>query len=191
MKVTPQAELPEILLIEPQVFGDERGFFKETFHAQRYRDTGMPLPFVQDNVSRSRQGILRGLHLQNPYAQGKLVSVLEGEVFDVAVDVRVGSPNFGKWVGVTLSAQNHRQLYVPPGFAHGFAVTSEFALFVYKCTDLYHPETELGIAFDDPALAIRWPVDQPIVGEKDRRNLPLAQIDQSKLPRYAPAASAP
>jgi dTDP-4-dehydrorhamnose 3,5-epimerase len=190
MKVTPQAELPEVLLIEPQVFGDERGFFKETFHAQRYQGAGMPFPFVQDNVSRSRQGILRGLHLQNPYAQGKLVSVLEGEVFDVAVDVRVGSPNFGKWVGITLSAQNHRQLYVPPGFAHGFVVTSEFALFVYKCTDLYHPETELGVAFDDPALAIHWPVAQPIVGDKDRKNLPLAQIEPSKLPRYA-ATSVP
>jgi dTDP-4-dehydrorhamnose 3,5-epimerase len=185
MKVTRQVELPELLLIEPQVFGDERGFFKETFHADRYREAGMPLPFVQDNVSRSRQGILRGLHLQNPYSQGKLVSVMEGEVFDVAVDVRVGSPNFGKWVGVTLSAQNHRQLYVPPGFAHGFVVTSEFALFVYKCTDLYHPETEVGVAFDDPALAIAWPVAQPIVGDKDRKNLPLAQIDPAKLPRYA------
>jgi dTDP-4-dehydrorhamnose 3,5-epimerase len=184
MKVTPQVELPEVLLIEPQVFGDERGFFKETFHADRYREAGMPLPFVQDNTSRSRHGILRGLHLQNPYTQGKLVSVLEGEVFDVAVDVRVGSPRFGKWVGVTLSAQNHRQLYVPPGFAHGFLVTSEFALFVYKCTDLYHPECELGVAFDDPALGIRWPVAAPIVGDKDKKNLPLAQIDPRKLPRF-------
>jgi dTDP-4-dehydrorhamnose 3,5-epimerase len=189
MKVTPQVELPEVLLIEPQVFGDERGFFKETFHADRYREAGMPLSFVQDNVSRSRHGILRGLHLQNPYTQGKLVSVMEGEVFDVAVDVRVGSPNFGKWVGVTLSAQNHRQLYVPPGFAHGFLVTSEFALFVYKCTDLYHPECELGVAFDDPALSISWPVPAPIVGDKDRKNLALAKIDQAKLPRYVAALS--
>jgi dTDP-4-dehydrorhamnose 3,5-epimerase len=183
MKVTPQAELPEVLLIEPQVFGDKRGFFKETYHQDRYRDAGMP-PFVQDNVSRSGYGILRGLHLQNPHAQGKLVSVLEGEVFDVAVDVRVGSPSFGKWIGVTLSAENHRQLYVPPGFAHGFLVTSESALFVYKCSDLYHPECEVGVAFDDPALAIRWPVTDPVVGDKDRKNLPLAQIDQAKLPRY-------
>jgi dTDP-4-dehydrorhamnose 3,5-epimerase len=184
MKVTPQVELPEVLLIEPQVFGDERGFFKETFHADRYREAGMPLAFVQDNVSRSRHGILRGLHLQNPYAQGKLVSVMEGEVYDVAVDVRVGSPRFGKWVGVTLSAQNHRQLYVPPGFAHGFLVTSESALFVYKCTDLYHPECELGIAFDDPELGIAWPVAEPIVGDKDRKNARLSQIDPGKLPRY-------
>lgn len=187
MQVTPQA-IPEVLLVEPQVFGDERGFFKETFHAERYAAAGMRLPFVQDNVSRSRHGILRGLHLQNPHAQGKLVSVSEGEVFDVAVDVRVGSPSFGKWVGVTLSAQNHRQLYVPPGFAHGFVVTSESAVFIYKCTDLYHPECELGIAFDDPELAIAWPVAEPIVGDKDRKNLPLSKIAQDKLPRYQPQA---
>jgi dTDP-4-dehydrorhamnose 3,5-epimerase len=183
MQVTPLS-LSEVLLIEPQVFGDERGYFKETYHAQRYAQAGMRLAFVQDNVSRSRHGILRGLHLQHPHAQGKLVSVSEGEVFDVAVDVRVGSPNFGKWVGVTLSAQNHHQLYVPPGFAHGFCVTSEMAVFVYKCTDLYHPETELGVAFDDPALAIVWPVAAPIVGDKDRKNLPLSKIDPNKLPRY-------
>lgn len=183
MQVTPLS-LREVLLIEPQVFGDERGYFKETYHAQRYAQAGMRLSFVQDNVSRSKHGILRGLHLQHPHAQGKLVSVTEGEVFDVAVDVRVGSPNFGKWVGVTLSAQSHHQLYVPPGFAHGFCVTSEMAVFVYKCTDLYHPETELGVAFDDPALAIAWPVAAPIVGDKDRKNLPLSKIDPSKLPRY-------
>jgi len=183
MKVTPLG-LSDVLLIEPQVHGDERGYFKETFHAERYAQAGMRLPFVQDNASRSRHGILRGLHLQNPFSQGKLVSVSEGEVFDVAVDVRVGSPNFGKWTGVTLSAQNHLQLYVPPGFAHGFLVTSESAVFVYKCTDLYHPECELGIAFDDPAIDIRWPVSAPAVGEKDRKNLPLSKIDPARLPRY-------
>ena len=183
MRVTP-LELSEVLLIEPQVFGDERGYFKETFHAERYAQAGMPLPFVQDNASRSRRGILRGLHLQNPFAQGKLVSVSEGEVFDVAVDVRVGSPTFGKWVGVTLSAQNHLQLYVPPGFAHGFCVTSEAAVFVYKCTELYHPEAELGVAFDDPELGIGWPIAEPLVGDKDRKNLRLSQIDRAKLPRY-------
>jgi dTDP-4-dehydrorhamnose 3,5-epimerase len=183
MKITPQV-LPEVLLIEPQVFGDERGYFKETYHATRYAEVGITLPFVQDNVSRSRHGILRGLHLQSPHAQGKLVSVSEGEVFDVAVDVRVGSPNFGKWTGATLSAQNHLQLYIPPGFAHGFLVTSESAVFVYKCTDLYHPECELGIAFDDPAIGIRWPISAPVVGEKDRKNLPLAEVDPARLPRY-------
>jgi len=182
MEVIPQA-IPEVLLIKPQVFGDERGFFKETFHAERYAQAGMP-PFVQDNLSRSRHGTLRGMHLQNPYGQGKLVSVVEGEVYDVAIDVRVGSPTFGKWVGVTLSASNHHQLYVPPGFAHGFCVTSEVALFSYKCTDLYHPECEVGVAYDDPALGITWPVAAPLVSGKDKANLPLAQIDPAKLPRY-------
>lgn len=183
MKVTPLA-LSDVLLIEPQVHGDERGYFKETYHAERYAQAGMRMPFVQDNVSRSRHGILRGLHLQNPFSQGKLVSVSEGEVFDVAVDVRVGSPSFGKWVGATLSAQNHRQMYVPPGFAHGFCVTSEVAVFVYKCTELYHPEAELGVAFDDPALGIAWPLSAPVVSDKDRTNLPLSKIDPAKLPRY-------
>jgi len=182
MEVIPQA-IPEILLIEPKVFGDARGFFKETFHAERYAAAGMP-PFVQDNLSRSKRGTLRGLHLQQPYAQGKLVSVVEGEVYDVAVDVRVGSPTFGKWVGVTLSADNHLQLYVPPGFAHGFCVTSELALFSYKCTDLYHPETEVGVAYDDPALGIPWPVAEPLVSDKDRQNARLAAIDPARLPRY-------
>jgi dTDP-4-dehydrorhamnose 3,5-epimerase len=183
MEIVPQ-ELPEVLLIKPQVFGDERGYFKETFHAERYREAGMPLPFVQDNLSRSRYGTLRGLHLQQPYSQGKLVSVVDGEVFDVAVDVRVGSPTFGKWTGVTLSDKNHWQLYVPPGFAHGFCVTSESALFAYKCTDLYHPECEVGVAFDDPAIGITWPVAAPLVGAKDQANLPLAKIDPTRLPRY-------
>jgi dTDP-4-dehydrorhamnose 3,5-epimerase len=183
MEVVPQ-ELPEVLLIKPPVFGDERGYFQETFHAQRYAAAGMTLPFVQDNLSRSRHGTLRGLHLQQPHSQGKLVSVLEGEVFDVAVDVRVGSPTFGRWVSAIISAQNHHQLYVPPGFAHGFVVTSENALFSYKCTDLYHPECELGIAWNDPELGIPWPVQAPLVGGKDQKNQTLAQLDRAKLPRY-------
>jgi dTDP-4-dehydrorhamnose 3,5-epimerase len=186
VRVTPQ-KLPEVLLIEPQVFGDERGFFVETFQQERYARHGMELGFVQDNLSRSSRGILRGLHLQNPHAQGKLVSVVEGEVFDVAVDVRVGSPWFGQWVGVYLSAQNHHQLYVPPGFAHGFCVTSEFAQFSYKCTDLYHPECELGIAYDDPEIGVTWPIEQPILGGKDQKNPRLAQIDRAKLPRFVEA----
>lgn len=184
MEIVPQEQLPEVLLIKPQVFGDERGYFKETFHAERYAAAGMRLPFVQDNLSRSRKGTLRGLHLQHPHGQGKLVSVVEGEVFDVAVDVRLGSPTFGRWTGAILSDKNHFQLYVPPGFAHGFCVTSESALFSYKCTDLYHPESELGVAFDDPELGIRWPVAQPLVGQKDQQNPKLADIDQHKLPRY-------
>ncbi|MDH3209322.1 MAG: dTDP-4-dehydrorhamnose 3,5-epimerase, partial [Burkholderiaceae bacterium] len=175
MKVIPQS-LPEVLLIEPQVFGDERGYFVETFHAERYAAAGMAAPLVQDNVSFSRQGILRGLHLQHPHSQGKLVYVLEGEVFDVAVDVRAGSPRFGTWVGVTLSSTNYRQMYVPPGFAHGFCVTSPSALFVYKCTDMYHPECELSVAFDDPDLAIVWPVAAPQVSAKDRAAPRLAQL---------------
>jgi dTDP-4-dehydrorhamnose 3,5-epimerase len=183
MEVIPQA-LPEVLLIKPKVFGDARGYFIETYASQRYLEAGVTLPFVQDNLSKSRRGILRGLHLQNPYAQGKLVSVVEGEVFDVAVDVRVGSPNFGKWVGAMLSADNHHQLWVPPGFAHGFCVTSDSALFSYKCTELYHPETELGVAYDDPALGIPWPVSAPELSAKDKLNLPLAKIDPAKLPRY-------
>ncbi|MDB4971665.1 MAG: dTDP-4-dehydrorhamnose 3,5-epimerase [Myxococcaceae bacterium] len=183
MEVIPQ-ELPEVLLIKPQVFGDERGYFIETFHRERYAQAGVALPFVQDNLSRSRHGTLRGLHLQEPHGQGKLVSVVEGEVFDVAVDVRIGSPTYGRWIGALLSDKNHHQLWVPPGFAHGFCVTSENALFSYKCTDLYHPEAELGIAFDDPDLAIAWPVSAPLVGAKDKANLTLAKIDPAKLPRF-------
>ena len=167
MQVIPQ-EIPELLLIEPKVFGDARGYFKETFHAERYAAAGMALPFVQDNVSRSRRGILRGLHMQNPYSQGKLVSVLEGEVYDVAVDVRLGSPTFGRWVGMLLSAENHRQFYVPPGFAHGFCVTSEVADVAYKCSSYYDAATESGIAYDDPAIGIEWPIGvEPIVSERD------------------------
>lgn len=183
MEVVAQ-ELPDILLIKPQVFGDERGYFVETFQAARYAQAGMTLPFVQDNLSRSRHGTLRGLHLQQPHGQGKLVSVLEGEVFDVAVDVRVGSPTFGRWVSALISDKNHHQLYVPPGFAHGFCVTSESAVFSYKCTDLYHPECEVGVAWDDPELVIPWPVASPLVGAKDRQHPPLSKIDPAKLPRY-------
>jgi dTDP-4-dehydrorhamnose 3,5-epimerase len=186
MKVTSLA-LPEVLLIEPKVFGDERGFFIETYQEARYRDAGIPETFVQDNVSRSSRGVLRGLHLQNPHGQGKLVHVLEGEVFDVAVDVRVGSKTFGRWVSATLSASNHHQLYVPQGFAHGFCVTSERALFCYKCTDLYHPEYEVGIAWDDADLAIEWPDGERIVSERDRahpRLHELSERSEGRLPHY-------
>jgi dTDP-4-dehydrorhamnose 3,5-epimerase len=183
MKVSP-LEIPEVLLIEPQVFGDERGFFLETYQAERYAKAGVQLPFVQDNVSRSCKGVLRGLHLQRPHDQGKLVSALEGEVFDVAVDLRVGSPTFGRWVGALLSAQNHHQLYVPPGFAHGFCVTSDYATFVYKCSDVYHPGCELGVAFDDPEIGIRWPIDEPRLSVKDQKNPRLSQIEPRRLPRY-------
>ena len=183
MKVT-RLELPEILLVEPKVFGDTRGYFVETFQAERYAEAGIGERFVQDNLSRSSRGTLRGLHLQHPRSQGKLVSVVEGEVFDVAVDVRVGSPSFGKWAGARLSSRDHRQMYIPPGFAHGFCVTSEHALFTYKCTEIYQPQYEVGVVWNDPALAIPWPVTQPTISEKDSRFLPLAEIDPARLPQW-------
>lgn len=184
MRVTA-LRVPDVLLIEPARFGDARGYFMETFSAERYAEAGVAGPFVQDNVSRSRRGVLRGLHLQHPFAQGKLVSVLEGEVFDVAVDVRVGSPTFGCWAGEYLSADNHRQLWVPPGFAHGFVVTSDDALFSYKCTDYYHPETERSIRWDDPRIGVLWPVADPLVSAKDQAGVPLADVAEALLPRYA------
>ncbi len=176
--------IPEVLHITPKRFGDARGFFAETFQAERYVQAGITLPFVQDNVSRSTRGVLRGLHLQNPTQQGKLVSVLDGEVYDVAVDVRVGSPTFGRHVGVMLSSERLDQLWVPPGFAHGFQVVSETALFVYKCTDTYAPPHELGIRFDDPALGIAWPIAAPSLSDRDRAHPTLAEIDPSRLPAY-------
>lgn len=176
--------LDGVLLIEPKVFGDSRGFFFEAWHLERYRDLGVPGTFVQDNVSRSVRGTLRGLHVQEPYAQGKLVQVLDGEVFDVAVDVRVGSPTFGRWVGERLSSENHRQMYVPPGFAHGFCVLSASALFAYKCTELYHPETELSIAWNDPAVAIDWPIEEPLLSNRDAGARTLREIPGERLPRW-------
>ncbi|MFK7998442.1 MAG: dTDP-4-dehydrorhamnose 3,5-epimerase [Polyangiales bacterium] len=176
--------LPGVLLITPRVFGDARGYFVETFALERYAEAGIDIPFVQDNLSRSPKGVLRGLHLQNPHGQGKLVQVVEGSVFDVAVDVRVGSPYFGKWVSTELSAENHCQLWVPPGFAHGFVVTSDHALFSYKCTDTYHPETELSVLWNDPAIGIEWPVESPVLSDKDAAANALADIDESRLPRW-------
>jgi len=160
--------LPEVLLIKPRVFRDARGHFLEAFHQARYREIGIDLPFVQDNVSRSGQGTLRGIHYQAKHSQGKLVSVTRGKVFDVAVDVRNGSPTFGKWVAAMLTDENHHQMYVPPGFAHGFCVLSETADFAYKCTDFYHPEDEVILAWNDPTVGIDWPIDKPILSEKDR-----------------------
>lgn len=183
MKVTPTA-LPEVLLIEPKVFGDERGFFFESWESSRYGEAGIAPDFVQDNLSKSRRKTLRGLHLQQPHGQGKLVSALEGEVWDVAVDVRIGSPRFGRWIAETLSADNKRQLYVPPGFAHGFCVLSDTALFHYKCTDTYHPECEVTVAWNDPALGIDWPVGDPIVSEKDNAGIALADLPESRLPAF-------
>lgn len=179
-----ETQLPDVLLIEPKVFGDHRGFFLETYHQARYRDAGIAMTFVQDNHSRSRRGVLRGLHYQLEQPQGKLVSVMCGQVFDVAVDIRRGSPNFGRWAGVVLDDVSRRQLYVPPGFAHGFLVLSEEVDFVYKCTDYYHPQSENGIAWDDPDIGIEWPDLDVVLSDKDRLNPRLNQQDPDKLPLY-------
>ena len=179
MKMTATA-LPEVLILEPQVFGDERGFFYESFNARRFAEiTGLTRDFVQDNHSRSARGVLRGLHYQLQQAQGKLVRVSAGEVYDVAVDIRRSSPNFGKWVGVHLSAENKRQMWVPEGFAHGFLVLSEYAEFLYKTTDYYAPAHERCIRWDDPQLAIDWPLNglTPQLSAKDRQGLSLQDAE--------------
>ena len=177
-------EIPEVKIIEPKVFGDSRGFFMETWNQARYAELGLPAAFVQDNMSFSQKGVLRGLHFQNPNSQGKLVYVLQGEVFDVAVDIRVGSPTFGKSVGVTLSSENKRQFYIPAGFAHGFCLTSDTALFAYKCTELYQPKLEYGVSWNDPDLGIKWPIDNPLLSEKDLIYPKLKDIELALLPRY-------
>jgi dTDP-4-dehydrorhamnose 3,5-epimerase len=174
--------LPGVLLIEPRVHGDSRGFFLETFHAERYAAAGVTGPFVQDNWSRSVRGTLRGMHFQEPQPQGKLVQVVAGAVYDVAADVRRGSPTFGRWVGYELSAENKRQLWVPPGFAHGFVVLSDVADFLYKCTALYRPEAERAVVWNDPDLAIAWPVAHPLLSAKDAAAPRLA--DAPVLPSY-------
>lgn len=182
MKVTP-TEHPEVLLIEADVFRDERGFFMETFHAEKFRQHGLPVTFVQDNHSRSTRGVLRGLHYQLEHPQGKLVRAASGEIFDVAVDIRKGSPNFGKWAGAILSEENCHQLYIPPGFAHGFCVLSKQADFLYKCTDLYAPGDEYGIAWDDPGIGIEWPELDYVLSGKDLHN-PGLRDSEAQLPAY-------
>lgn len=183
MKVIP-AVLPGVLIVEPAVHEDRRGFFMETWHAERYMRAGIPGPFVQDNLAYSVQGVLRGLHFQHPYGQGKLVYVPRGEVFDVVVDVRRGSPHFGQWLGIVLSAQNGRQLYIPPGFAHGYLVTSPDALLAYKCTDYYDPPSERGIRWDDPDIGIEWPEMHPVLSDKDRGWPRLKELPGEVLPVY-------
>ncbi len=178
-----ESDLPGCIIVEPDVHGDQRGFFLETWSARKYAEGGIDAPFVQDNHSRSSLGVLRGLHLQLEHTQGKLVRVIAGEVFDVAVDVRRGSPHFGRWFGLSLSAQNFRQFWVPPGFAHGFVVTSETAEFEYKCTDFYHPASEISIAWDDPAIGIDWPISEPSLSAKDQAALSLAECED-RLPEY-------
>jgi dTDP-4-dehydrorhamnose 3,5-epimerase len=176
-------KLAGVFVIEPDVYQDDRGYFYESWSERRYAEQGLPERFVQDNVSRSSKGALRGLHLQvPPMSQGKLVQVLEGEVFDVAVDVRIDSPSFGQWVGETLSAQNRRQIYIPPGFAHGFCVTSEHALFAYKCTQYYAPGGELSVLWNDPDLGIVWPIKAPLLSKKDAEAPRLHAIARERLP---------
>jgi dTDP-4-dehydrorhamnose 3,5-epimerase len=183
MNVVPTT-LPGVLIIEPRVFGDERGFFMETWNQPRYEAAGVPGGFIQDNLSSSRKGVVRGLHYQKPFGQAKLLSVIEGEILDVAVDIRRGSPSFGRWVGVILSSTNRRQLYVPPGFAHGFAVVSDTALVTYKCSEVYHPEADRGVRWNDPQIGIDWPVTDPAVSDKDRRAPLLSAIAPDDLPDY-------
>jgi len=165
-----QTQLPGVLIIEPKVFGDERGFFVECYQEPRYRDAGIELPFVQDNHSRSQYGVLRGLHFQRNRPQGKLVRVTRGAVYDVAVDINPESPTCGEFVGVELTADNHLQLWIPPGYAHGFCVLSDVADFQYKCTDLYYPEEEGGLIWNDPDVNIPWPIETPKLSDKDLRN---------------------
>jgi dTDP-4-dehydrorhamnose 3,5-epimerase len=174
--------IPDVIRIEPRIFRDARGFFLESYHEARFGEGGVRARFVQDNHSRSARGTLRGLHMQVAFAQGKLVRCIAGEVFDVAVDVRRGSNTYGQWVGETLSADNFRQLWVPPGFLHGFCVTSEAAEIEYKCTELYHPEDELGVIWNDPDLAIRWPISAPLLSAKDA-GLPRLRDVEARLPR--------
>jgi dTDP-4-dehydrorhamnose 3,5-epimerase len=183
MNVIP-TDFPGVVIIEPKVFGDQRGFFMETWNQANYAAAGITANFVQDNLSLSRKGILRGLHFQKPNTQGKLVYVLQGEVFDVIVDIRAGSPTFGKSINVTLSAENRRQVYIPPGFAHGFCVTSDSALFAYKCTDRYNPQAEASVQWNDPDLDIPWPVSEPDLSAKDKTGMRLKDFAPERLPRF-------
>jgi len=178
-----ETDLPGVLLVEPRVFRDPRGFFLETWHAERYREAGIDARFVQDNHSQSARGTLRGLHAQEHHPQAKLVRVVEGEIWDVAVDIRLGSPTFGRHVSARLGAEDQRQIFVPEGFAHGFCVLSERAQVEYKCTDYYHPEDELRILWNDPELAIPWPVEEPVLSTKDAAAEPLRAL-HARLPRH-------
>jgi len=180
MNVT-RCALDGLLILEPKVFGDSRGFFLETWNRNRYLEIGIPADFVQDNISFSRRGILRGFHFQNPNSQGKRVSCLQGEIYDVAVDLRRASPTFGQWQSTTLSSENKRQFFIPPGFAHGFQVLSDSALFHYKCTDFYTPAHERTLKWNDPALKIPWPITDPVLSDKDTRGVALADLPPEHL----------
>ena len=177
-------EIPDVKLIKPRVFPDDRGFFMQTYHEKQYREAGIDVRFVQDNRSRSTQGVLRGLHYQLKNPQDKLVSVIRGEVFDVSVDIRRGSPTFGKWVGAVLSEENHHQLFVPKGFAHGFCVLSDEVDFVYKCSDFYTPGDEYGIHWNDPDIGIDWPLENVILAAKDQDAPLLKDVSADNLSVY-------
>lgn len=182
MTVT-DAPLPGLKIIQPAVFRDQRGFFLETYHQRRYSEAGIDTVFVQDNYSRSGRGTIRGLHMQVTSPQAKLVRVVAGAIFDVAVDVRLGSPSFGRWFGVTLSSDNFTQLLIPPGFVHGFAVVTDFAELEYKCSAFYDPADEIAVRWDDPAIGIEWPVTAPVLSARDAAAKPLAEL-HDRLPRY-------
>ncbi len=183
MNVVPTT-LPGVLLIEPKVFGDSRGYFLESYRQNRYQDFGIDLPFVQDNISSSSSRVIRGLHYQLPNSQGKLIQVLGGAIMDVAVDIRRGSPCFGGWVGAVLTSENHHQLFIPPGFAHGFAVLSDHALVSYKCSAYYDPANETTIRWDDPKIGIQWGIVDPIISQKDLEGLALSALSEDRLPRF-------
>lgn len=180
-----ETRLPGVRVLEPKVFGDPRGYLYESFNEQKFRDVGIDVRFVQTNVSRSTRGVVRGLHYQWPAPQGKLVSVLEGEVYDVAVDIRHGSPNFGRWAAVMLSAENKRQLWIPEGFAHGFCVVSEVATFTYQCTALYDAKADAGLRWNDASIGIDWPVSDPLLSDKDAHAPLLADVGLDRLPVFA------
>ena len=179
-----KTNIPEVLLIEPKVFKDDRGYFLELFSNERYEKSGVTGNFVQDNLSLSKKGTLRGLHFQYPKSQGKLIYASKGEIYDVAVDIRRGSPTYGKWIGTYLSEKNKRQIWVPGGFAHGFFVTSEYAVVLYKCTDYYNPDTEQSIRWNDPFIGINWPGKQILLSDKDSSAKYLQDIPGDKLPLY-------
>jgi dTDP-4-dehydrorhamnose 3,5-epimerase len=184
MKIV-ETELPGVLIIDPKVFGDTRGFFLETYREDLLREAGIDRDFVQDNHSRSSRGVLRGLHYQLIKPQGKLVRVARGKVFDVAVDVRLGSPTFGQWFGVTLDDENMRMMFIPPGYAHGFVVLSDMADFIYKCTDYYHPQSEQGILWNDTEIGIKWPITDVKISDKDAGNPVLSAQPIERLPVYS------